>query len=334
VEINAQLINIVKNKLGSEKITCLHDVFCALNGYPPQLDKRDYRKNHVHQMEVLDELEHSHQLIKCDKTHTHYQIIPYVFLLIDDPKAITILEDMETIFQLFKDVYMEQDITPIAFNEIQERLKINKHRLQIALYYLCETHSIYCGKQNDFPDTDESTITIDERVLRINTVNDLLLQYFRWHYLEPEAKAETSDLLTSLANGSSNVRPDWYDELDDKMAHVVDEIDTAIQVGLRSLTLMGIRALIEALMISCIGDDKKSFRKNLNELCKKGYTTERNADFLYKVIDAGSAVIHRGYIPSDEDVKLCIDMVKNLMEQVYVIHPKLDEMSKRTPQQD
>ena len=285
-------------------------------------------------MEILDELEHSHQLIRCDNSHTHYQIIPYVFLLIDDPKAIILLEDMETTFQLFKEVYMEQDVTPISFNEIRNRLKINKQRLQIALYYLCETHSIYCGKQNDFPDTDESTIAIDERVLRVNTTNDLLLQYFKWHYVAPKEKSEYSKITASLSKDDTQNRVEWYKELDDKMAHIVDEIDTAIQAGLRSLSLMGIRALIEAMMISCIGDDKKTFKKNLDELCKQEYISKRNAEFLFIVIDAGSAVIHRGHIPSDEDVKTCIDMVKNLMEQVYVIHPKLDAMNKRTPKRN
>lgn len=326
-----KLITKVKEKLGEEKIACLANIFISLDGFPPEVNRREYRKHNIEQIDYLEELESSHQLLRANDTHTHYRITPYVLLLINNPESLAIQDNMEAIFQYFKEIYVKQDIEPITFKEIKNSLEIDETELKLALYYLCETGSVYSGKDQNFPNTDESYICINERVIRIKSVQAALLQYFEWHYTAPQEKSEDSNINTSLSRDESQNRTDWYRELDDKMAHVVDEIDTALQAGLRSLSLMGIRALIEALMLSCIGEDKKSFKKNLDEICKQEYISRKNADFIYMVIDAGSAVIHRGHIPSEEDVCTCVEMVKNLMEQVYIIHPKLDAMSKRTP---
>jgi len=81
------LIKKVKEKLGEEKISCLDDIFKFLSGFPPEINRREYRKHNIDRMDILDELESLNQLLRTDESHTHYRITPYVLLLADQIKV-------------------------------------------------------------------------------------------------------------------------------------------------------------------------------------------------------------------------------------------------------
>lgn len=66
------LIKKVKEKLDEEKIACLNDIFKSLSGFPPEVNRRKYRKHNIDRMDILDELESSNQLLRADESHTHY----------------------------------------------------------------------------------------------------------------------------------------------------------------------------------------------------------------------------------------------------------------------
>jgi hypothetical protein len=140
------LIKKVKEKLDEEKIACLNDIFKSLSGFPPEVNRRKYRNHNIDRMDILDELESSNQLLRADESHTHYRIIPYALLLIDNPESELIQTNMETVFIYFQEIYKNQDVKPVTFSEIKESLKTDEVDVKLALYYLCETHSVYSGK--------------------------------------------------------------------------------------------------------------------------------------------------------------------------------------------
>jgi hypothetical protein len=105
-----------------------------------------------------------------------------------------------------------------------------------------------------------------------------------------------------------------------KWAELFGEINAAMCGGQHRLALMGIRALLEQVMISKIGD-QGSFAKNLNKFCEGGYISIVQRDVVDTVLEAGHAAMHRMFKPREEDLTLVLDIVEGVVAAIY-IHPR------------
>lgn len=130
-------------------------------------------------------------------------------------------------------------------------------------------------------------------------------------------------------------RPDWLSNLwresdDDFVQTLLNEIYVALQNNLPNLSAMGIRSLIEKIMIAKIGD-QGSFNKNIAEFEKHGYVSRIQRDRLEAILEAGHAVIHRTFTPTTEDVITLVDITEHIIETVYLHESKITELKKRVP---
>lgn len=114
---------------------------------------------------------------------------------------------------------------------------------------------------------------------------------------------------------------------------ILKEIYVALHSKSNRLALMGIRALIEQVMLSKI-EDKGSFVKNLEEFNKNGFISESNRDYLKEALEAGHAVIHRAYKPSTSDVIHALNIVENIMEAIYSNSFRAGELRKNVTQRE
>jgi len=119
------------------------------------------------------------------------------------------------------------------------------------------------------------------------------------------------------------------DRIPASITALMTEIDTAVQNKLYKLAAMGIRATLENIMKEKIGDHK--FVVLVAEFQKKGYITIRQAESLNSIIEAGHAVIHRGWQPNDEDISLLIDVTETLIKTVYLHEDRARELKERVP---
>ena len=111
---------------------------------------------------------------------------------------------------------------------------------------------------------------------------------------------------------------------------LLNEIYIGIQNGSKMIATMGVRALLEHVMIDSVGDHGR-FTDNLKEFTAKGFISEKQRTTLDAVLEAGHATIHRSYQPSDKDLQTCVDIAESVLQSVYV-HPKMaDLLSKRVP---
>jgi hypothetical protein len=132
-------------------------------------------------------------------------------------------------------------------------------------------------------------------------------------------------------------KPLWFNDLfldlsteDEFVETLLTEIYVALQHGLPSLAAMGIRSLLEKVMISKTGD-RGSFFKNLAEFEKLGYVSQIQRKRLETVLDAGHATIHRVFIPSTDDVITLVDMTEHIVETVYLHESKIAKLKKSIP---
>lgn len=102
---------------------------------------------------------------------------------------------------------------------------------------------------------------------------------------------------------------------------LINEIYISVQNSCYRLTVMGIRALIEAVMIQKVGD-KGNFQANMKAFQEQGYISEIQCKALEQVLNAGHATIHRSYNPGFSVVTAAIDIVENVIESIYVVEAK------------
>jgi len=80
---------------------------------------------------------------------------------------------------------------------------------------------------------------------------------------------------------------------------LLSETYQAMHGGQNRLAAMGIRALLEQLMISTIGSDQGSFEKNLSAFHDAGYVSLPQRDTLNNILLIG----HRAFRPTATDLK-------------------------------
>lgn len=131
--------------------------------------------------------------------------------------------------------------------------------------------------------------------------------------------------------------PDWLSDLwhelkaeDEFVEALLKEIYVALQNNLPSLATMGVRALLEKIMISQAGDHG-TFAKNIAEFEKLGHVSKRQRERLEAILDAGHAAIHRAYTPKVKEVITLLDITEHIIESVFLHEAKIKELKKRVP---
>ncbi len=164
--------------LGPEKVQCLRNVFSALQGIPPQVDKSKYRAQHADEMDTLDQLDHTERWIEHDKSHNFYRFSPYAPPLIKSKKSENLIEVMEECFNILKEMYPSKLKEGVTVEEIIAQSKYEGASLLDALYYISNISGVWSGKSNGFSYEKNSTLTINERVLSKSS----LFQVYEEHY--------------------------------------------------------------------------------------------------------------------------------------------------------
>jgi hypothetical protein len=134
----------------------------------------------------------------------------------------------------------------------------------------------------------------------------------------------------------SRRRPPWFTghlhiTLPDDIYRFLDEIYISLQNDTLRLTVLGIRALLEQIMMEKVGDHQ-TLGRNVDAFLEAGYVAPQSHDiFRRSLIEAGNAAMHRGYKPLFDDVNTLLDITESLVASIYV-HPKrAAEVRKKIP---
>ncbi len=132
-------------------------------------------------------------------------------------------------------------------------------------------------------------------------------------------------------------KPRWFHDLmlkvpwnDANIYDLLSEIYVALQNDQRSLAAMGIRAILEKIMIEKCGDSG-SFLGNIKEFEKQGYVSRIQRERLETILEAGHAAIHRLYKPTKEDLITLVDISESLVESIYIHGGKVEKLKNGIP---
>jgi Domain of unknown function (DUF4145) len=142
-------------------------------------------------------------------------------------------------------------------------------------------------------------------------------------YPSPVSRREP-DWLLSLATGLRGGARDG------ELGSLLHEIYQAVRGEQHRLAAMGIRALLEQVMVSKIGD-LGSFERQLNAFQDAGYISVIQMDALRATLEVGHAAMHRGFNPTEQDLNIALDVVEGIMAPLYAHHGAAEKMAKRVP---
>ena len=111
---------------------------------------------------------------------------------------------------------------------------------------------------------------------------------------------------------------------------LVNETYVALQSNCVHSTAMCIRAIIENLMISTVGE-AGSFSGNLSAFERAGYISAKQRPIIEAVLEVGHATIHRNHRPKRQQLVMLIDILETLLQLLYIHPEQSKDLSKTTP---
>lgn len=124
--------------------------------------------------------------------------------------------------------------------------------------------------------------------------------------------------------------PGWVIKLPADLEELAREIYQVVWSGQHRLALMGIRALLEQVMVSKVGDQGR-FARNLNAFFEEGFISRVQRDAVAAILDAGHASIHRMFKPTVEDLNTALDIAEGLLAAIFVHGDAAKEVTDRLP---
>jgi hypothetical protein len=157
---------------------------------------------------------------------------------------------------------------------------------------------------------------------------------------ETEDIATHGTVLVYYPSPVSRKKPSWLLALvlgvlggpgDEKLGDLMHEIYQAVDGGQHRLAAMGIRALLEQVMIAKVGDNG-SFSEKMERFHEKGYISLIQRDAMRETIEVGHAAMHRSFAPSEQELNTALDIVEGIMAAVFDHSEAAMTLAKRVPQ--
>jgi hypothetical protein len=112
---------------------------------------------------------------------------------------------------------------------------------------------------------------------------------------------------------------------------IFEEIYVATRNRLPHLAIMGIRAVLEQVMIKNNRKDYQSFQSNLREFEKRGFIASVQRESLEAILNVGHAVIHRSFKVSQHDLDTALDIMEGILAAIYHHREPAKELLARVP---
>lgn len=129
--------------------------------------------------------------------------------------------------------------------------------------------------------------------------------------------------------------PKWFKFLDKDwyFYQILNEIYKALANQCPKLAIMGMRALLESVMIQCCGDNG-TFSKNLDAFEKYGFISKIQRASLTTALEIGHATMHRNFDPSLQHIDVCLDICENIIETIVVDKQNIERIEGSVPKRN
>lgn len=324
------------NELTAAQKSILEDLLRSSTG-EDGVDPLAFRASHFEQIEDIDYLAMT-GFIRKDNERYFSSLTALIQL--DSSRARRLLELSDLIFEALKTHYLKTQREPLPVKSLALSVGIDIPDVCEALSYMVEG-PWWGARSTTFCNISDPYIQPAEQILRFARFSDVIQQLLSWQATRIQDRqlalagalrsygGEESER-TQPSTGANRAKPDWFAELPDSSQSLLDETYSAWSFGLRSLTAMGIRAVIDDVCLDLVGDIG-GFTKKIEALKGGGYISDLEASIITAAIDVGSASAHRGHVPNDSDIKVLFDIVEHILRAQYVLPKAVERLKTNTP---
>ncbi|MGJ5067501.1 DUF4145 domain-containing protein [Bradyrhizobium sp. SZCCHNS3002] len=114
------------------------------------------------------------------------------------------------------------------------------------------------------------------------------------------------------------------------LAALLSEVYCAIANEQHRLAAMGIRAVIEQLMVMTVGD-LPSFPQKLSALQQQGFISLVQRDALNAALEVGHAAMHRGHMPTEKDLILSLEIIEGVLAPMFAHWDEAQKLADGVP---
>ena len=127
-------------------------------------------------------------------------------------------------------------------------------------------------------------------------------------------------------------KPSWFyeDALAEFIPRLLKEIYGSLYSEHRAVSAMGIRALLELIMIEKVGD-KGSFTKNVDTFEREGFISPLERELLEPVLEFAHAAMHRNHAPKMNELITALDVTESLIHTLYILPAKAQSLGEAVP---
>jgi Domain of unknown function (DUF4145) len=150
---------------------------------------------------------------------------------------------------------------------------------------------------------------------------------------------EYNEVVSYFPPLSKRPHPEWlfqYNRMQNPkglgIGSVFEQVYGALNNDLPVLAAIGIRTSFDLAAVQLNVDPSKSFEKKIEELIRTGKIKDLDKTMISQLVDAGSASAHRGWVPSEKQLELMIELLESFIEENFIVPERrrlLDIKSKK-----
>lgn len=307
----------------------------------PGINAKEFRAKHEDHLDALDRLEQSPYIEKKNNLY-HLKLLALAEFRSDDARIESLLCQCDQVFCLLRAMYKKRTDAPVTLEELIQKTTIPEPQLRLVLTYLVDA-PILAGYTSDMLRSEEVHVTPSERILRYKTFDGVVQELRDWashssyggrpttrdQSLKPLFLRETNDVY--LVQPSD--LPKWYADLPVSMHEMLLEVRYTLQKELSALPSMGLRSVIDMICNEWVGDIG-GFAEKLRKLEEKRLVTPKKRQIIENALEVGHASAHRGHFPTAEALKVVMDIVDHLLEELYVLDKTSESLRASVPKRE
>lgn len=200
------------------------------------------------------------------------------------------------------------------------------------------THTVHWREPLSDDTIDDLTGTDKYELLKCAGCNHIVFRHTSTHSQDYDDTGKLIETVTYSPPKQLRKRPRLFSTVAGSfqgiIAGPIPELFEEIYIALNSkcprLASMGIRSLIEHVIIDKVGD-QGSFTKNLDAFKQKGLISDAEKIIIETALEVGHASIHRSHKPSLDVLLSCLDISEALVNRLYLWQSQAKAISKTIP---
>lgn len=150
--------------------------------------------------------------------------------------------------------------------------------------------------------------------------------------LTGEVDGDDGAKVTLWPAATQRAQPDWVNDIDDVgIRSVLDEVYCALEIGASTLAAIGIRTVLDAVMLKFVGDVQGGFAGKVDTMIEHGLLGAAEKDTLMIMIDVGSAAAHRAHQPDQTTLNRVLDAAESLLHRLLIVPSTAEAVRSSTP---